>query len=183
MPKFLLLNSGGGALRLNSGGALLVNQQQTNWAAAANGGSVTATSEASGYAATNIINGLRHTNNDWGGITGGWSSQTGVSQPHTLDFSLAAPKVITQINIFTLRNDINYNTNPTFEDPADVYGARDFTVEYLDVDTYVTLLTVKDNVVVGNSVDLGGTVMQFFRIVVTVANGGESRFVEVEALD
>jgi hypothetical protein len=152
-----------------------------NHALASNGSTASnSTTAGAGFPASAVINGQRHTNNQWGS-GGGWSSQTGLSMPQWIEIDFGATRSIDLINVFTLANAINYNTDPTLSDTFSSYGIVDFKVQYWNGSTWVDLATVTANDKVWRQFTFSSVSTTKIRIYVTAATAGEARIVEVEA--
>jgi hypothetical protein len=157
----------------------------TNWALASNGATITATTEldATSYPKGALINGLRHTNNQWG-VGGAWASAAGVSEgsPETIEITLAGTKSITEINVITLADAASYNTEPTLSDTFALYGVTAYTVDYWNGSSWVNLATVSGNDKVWRQHTFSAVSTTKIRVVITAALNINARMVEVEAV-
>ncbi len=155
----------------------------TNYAASANGGSATASSfhPDRNYMPSGAIDGdaigLNWENN------GGWNDGTRGEWPDWLEVAFNGSKTINQIRVYTLQNDFHNPVQPTFTTPADLYGIRDFDVQYWDGLQWVT---VPGGNVLGN--DKAMRVFLFsdvtttkIRVLVNMGRVHFSRITEVEA--
>lgn len=98
-----------------------------NWALASNGCTASASPVAAGSAAA-VINGVRNTANNW--PTSGLD--TGLPFPAAVPLDLGAARAISEIDIFTLKDAVNYNTDPTLSDTFSLttgFGITAYRVE------------------------------------------------------
>jgi len=152
-----------------------------NVALDSNGATASATSEAGGFEAQYANNGFRHTENSWN-PTGGWSAAGGqTTGTLTIDFGVS--RTISEIDVYTLADTLNYNTDPTLTDTFTLYGIVAFTVEYWNGSTWavVTGGTVTGNDKVWRQFTFTALSTDKIRVAVTSALAGEPRIVEVEA--
>jgi hypothetical protein len=155
-----------------------------NVAASSSGASATGSSEYQngGFPASSAINGDRKGEN-WGGGTGGWNDGTRDVWPDSLEVAFNGSQTINEIRVFTVQNDFRNPVEPTPLTPADVYGIRDFDVQYWDGSAWVT---VPAGSVTGN--DKAMRVFVFpdvttnkIRVVVNNGRSNFSRITELEA--
>ncbi len=114
---------------------------------------------------------------------GGWNDSTRDEWPDTLEISFAGSRSIDEIRVYTVQNNFKSPVEPTLTTPADLYGIRDFDVQYFNGASWVT---VPGGSVTGN--DKAMRVFSFDNITTTkirvVVNNGRahfSRITEVEA--
>lgn len=151
-----------------------------NWAKSANGGTATASTEASGYSAASAINGIRHTNNAWGSNQG-WASGPDEVTPQWLEVNFGATRTIHEVGIFTLADAVNYNTDPGASDSFSLYGIYGYKVQTWNGSTWVDQITETANTKVwARHTGLNYSTSKI-RIYVTGALSVNSRIVEVEA--
>lgn len=163
----------------------IVINNLTNFATAAMGATVTATSSAgAGYPASAVINGLRHTNNAWGS-GGGWKSAAAASgkNPEGVTIDLGQQRNISRINVFTLKDSQNYNTDPALSDTFTLYGNIGFTVEYWDGSAWVQIFaTLTANDLVWKKITSFSGKTSKIRVLVNSAAASNATLVEVEVL-
>lgn len=155
----------------------------TNHAASANGATVVASSTYvnPGYPASSAIDG-EHIGLNWGN-NGGWNDGTRDAYPDSLEINFSGTKTINRIAVYTVQNNFSSPVEPTLTTPADIYGIRDFNVEYWNGTAWVA--------VTGGNVTGNDKAMRVFtfadiattkiRVVVNNARSNWSRITEVEA--
>ena len=100
-----------------------------NVALISSGSTATASStRSSGYPAGSVINGDRKAVN-WGS-GGGWHDATQSVWPDWVELQFSAPKVIDEIDVFSIQDNVSSPTEPTFGMTFTKWGLQDFTVEY-----------------------------------------------------
>ena len=134
-----------------------------------------------GYPASSAIDG-EHKGLNWGN-NGGWNDGTRNIWPDSLEVDFSGNKLINEIRVYTVQNDVRNPVEPTPLTSADLYGIEDFDVEYWDGDSWEI---VTGGHVVGN--DKAMRVFIFpdvttskIRVVVNKGRSYWSRIVEVEA--
>jgi len=157
---------------------------RTNYALSLNGGSAIASSvHASGnFPANSAINDER-TGNYWAQGNGGWNDNTRSVFPDTLEISFLGPRLIDEINVYTLQNNWINAGEPTQATMADAEGILDFDVQYWNGTTWVT---VPNGAVTGNNLawrqfTFAAVTTTKIRVVVNNARNNWSRIVEVAA--
>jgi hypothetical protein len=153
-----------------------------NHALAAYGAIATASSTAgSNFPASGATDG-DHTGANWE-AGGGWNDATRDQWPDTLEVAFAGPRVLNEIRVYTLQNNYTSPAEPTPSTPADIYGIRDFDVQYW---TGAAWATVPGGSVTGN--DKAMRIFTFpdvttakIRVVVNNGRVHYSRITEVEA--
>lgn len=105
----------------------------TDVAAASNGGSAVASSTYNGpaglFAASSAIDSDR-TSVNWAN-NGGWADNTQASYPDWFRVNFNDQKILSQIDLFTLRDNFKSSAQPTLEETFTQYGITDFEVQYL----------------------------------------------------
>lgn len=160
-----------------------------NVALASNGSTATASSETTGsgfFQPSRTIDGYRNTNSLWGSATtpgGGWNSVGNPSSgsPEWLQVAFSGSKTISEIDVFTLADAINYNTDPTLTDTFTSYGIVDFKTQYWNGSAWVDINTVTGNNKVWRQFTFSPISTTKIRVLITAALGGNARLVEVEA--
>lgn len=157
---------------------------RTNVALAANGATVTASSTyGAGYPVSSVIDGIRHSNNQYGnGAT--WVSATNpATQPQSVEVQFPSPKTIDEIDVFTLSDAVQYTTNPSLTDTFTQYGVISFTVEYWNGSNWSGVEAVSNNNKVWNQFTFSPVSTNKIRVLVTQAGpgAGVAHLVEVEA--
>ncbi len=158
---------------------------QTNVALAAAGSTATASSEYnSAFPVSGVIDG-EHDGNNWGS-GGGWNDATAGLFPDSVAIDFHVLQTISEIVVYTLKDDYNSGNMVTDATQFTWYGIRNFTVEYWNGSDYVA---VPGGVVTGNTQVKRRFVFPELtteRIRVVVNDGSDnlgfySRVVEVEA--
>jgi hypothetical protein len=155
----------------------------SNVALGSNGATATASSTYTNrnYSTAGAIDG-EHRGVNWEN-GGGWNDDTRGAWPDWLEVAFNGAKTVNEIRVYTVQNDFRNPVEPTATTPADIYGIRDFDVQYWDGTAWVT---VPGGSVVGN--DKAMRVFTFPDITTTkirvMVNAGRvyySRITEVEA--
>jgi hypothetical protein len=155
----------------------------TNFALSTAGAVATASSTAMSrnYSAGSAIDG-EHRGVNWEN-GGGWNDDTRDQWPDTLEVAFSGARTINEVRVYTLQNNFHNPVEPDANTPADVYGIRDFDVQYWDGANWVN---VPGGHVIGN--DKAMRVFTFPDILTSkirvVVNNGRvyySRIVEIEA--
>lgn len=153
-----------------------------NVALAANGATATATStyDPASFSPEGAIDGQKHTNNGWNSPAAGtWVAQT---CPETLTIDFGQTRTISQIDVYTLADAVNYNTNPTLADTFVSYGIVNFNIDYWNGSSWVAIpeCTVTANNKVWRQFTFAPLAASKVRIVVTVSMDDTVRVVEFE---
>jgi hypothetical protein len=157
--------------------------ENINVAMPSEGASITASSTHSSglYPIASVTDGYRHPNNNWG-AGGGWNSNVDPSvTPVLVDIDFGQERTISIVNVITLADASNYNTEPTLEDTFTAYGITDFTVQYWDGSAYVTQDTVASNNKVWRQFVWPDITTSKIRVRITGGAGAYARLTEVEA--
>jgi subtilisin family serine protease len=156
----------------------------TNYAAAARGASVAASSvyPTGNFAASSAVDGDR-TGVNWG-AGGGWADATRSIFPDWLEVSFAAPKQIHEIRVYTLQDDYAAGLEPTELTAATANGLSSFEIQVWDGAQWRTapggLVTANDRA--RRSFAFGEPITTTkIRVLVHNARVFYSRVVEVEA--
>jgi hypothetical protein len=154
----------------------------TNFALASNGSTATASTEAHAvnFPASSLINGIRHTNNQWGS-GGGWSSQVGQALPQWIEIAFGQTRSINRIDVFTLDDGADSTSDPTLLETFSSYGIVDFKVQYWNGSTWIDLADVTGNDKVWRQFTFSSVSTTKIRIYITSVLNGEARLLEVEA--
>lgn len=150
-----------------------------NVAAAANGGTASASTALGGYAASGAINGNR-TTSDWGS-NGGWGSHSQLpATPQWIQVDFDRSYTLTEINVITYGS----ATEPDLTTTTNVssFGLKDFTVEYWNGSAWVALATVTSNLYVWRQFTFAAVTTTKIRVHVTAAYDSAARVVELEAI-
>ena len=153
-----------------------------NVAAAANGGTATASSfHSAGYAPSGAIDGNRR-GDPWGGGTG-WNDGTPDQWPDWLQVTFAGAQTIAEVDVFSLQDAYKTPVDPTPTMPFTLYGLTDFEVQYWDGTEW---LAVPNGIISGNTrvwrrITFSPLTTTAIRVYVTNALNTWSRLVEVEA--
>ncbi len=160
---------------------------RTNVALSSNGASISASSTyAPNYPASALINGLRHTNNQYAN-SGSWlSSNNPANSPQLLEIQFSGSKTIDEINLLSLADAVNYTTDPSLTDTFIYYGTVAFTVDYWNGSGWINLAAVTNNNKVWRQFTFSPVTTTKIRVLVTqgsVASGAAHlvELVEVEA--
>lgn len=159
----------------------------TNFALASNGSTASASSVTTGgngaaaFAASRAINGYRHTDNNWNGTSSNGSGWNGGGLPAWLEVDFGTTRSIEEIDVYTLADAVNYNTNPTLSDVFSAYGIVDFTASYWNGSSWVVVGTATANDKVWRQFTFSPVSTTKIRIDITSVLAGEPRIIEVEA--
>jgi hypothetical protein len=160
-----------------SGGSTRVNV-----AAAAQGGTATAsTSYASTYPASAVNNGDR-TGSAYG--SGGvWHDATGSAYPDWVEIAFAGSRTIDEVDVFTVQDAWNAPSEPTASLTWSRWGVRDFTVQYWTGSAWQAVPNgvVTNNTLVWRTVTFPALTTAKIRVQIDRAEDGWSRLTEVEA--
>jgi hypothetical protein len=156
----------------------------SNVALAANGSSVTASSQFSGsYSASSVIDG--EVNGNMWGSNGGWNDSTFGTFPDDITVMLYAVQPISEIDVYTLKDDPNSGSIVTESTTFSNYGITNFVVQYWNGTAFVPVPggTVAGNNKVRRRFIFGSPVVtDRIRVVVNgSADNGYSRIIEIEA--
>lgn len=157
----------------------------TNHALATSGSTASAaTSYSAGHLPPGAIDGNRTPNGQWGN-GGGWDSGVAatIAAPQILTVNFNQAREISEIDVFTLRDDLSSTLRPTLTETFTAYGIIDFTVEYYNdaSSAWVTLATVAGNNKVWRRFTFPALTTTAIGVRVTSAAGSFARIVEVEA--
>jgi hypothetical protein len=153
-----------------------------NFAAAANGGTATASStHSSGYQASNTINGDRSGTN-WGS-TGGWNDGTNSLFPDWLQVNFIGTRFIDEINIFGVQDTYQSPVAPTESMVSTKYTLINFQVQYWDGTNWITVPngTVTGNTRVWKRITFPVVSTDRIRVYITGTQDNWTRISEVEA--
>lgn len=152
-----------------------------NFAAAANGGTATASSTySSSYPASAVIDGGRI--GAWGS-GGGWNDATSGTWPDSLQITFSGNKSISEIDVFTLQDNLSAPQTPTESMTFSQYGITAFDIQYW---TGAAWVTVPGGSITGNSrvwtkVTFPTVTTNSIRVVVYSSLASSSRITEIEA--
>ncbi|HKO36190.1 MAG TPA: zinc-dependent metalloprotease family protein [Pyrinomonadaceae bacterium] len=162
-----------------------VNQTRTNYALAANGSSIVASSShLSGlYPASAVINGDR-IGNGWGTLSGGWNDGTRNGYPDSLEITFSSARTIDEINVVTLQNGWLNGGEPTLNTLATGEGILDFNVQYWNGQQWVTIPngSVTGNDKAWRQFTFAPVTTTKVRLFITASRNNWSRVVELEAV-
>jgi sirohydrochlorin ferrochelatase len=154
-----------------------------NVAAASNGSTATASSQLSAqYPASGVING-EHNGNDWG-FGGGWADNTQGVFPDNVEVDFNVSQSINEIDVYTLKDDINSGSTVNDTTTFNVYGATAYDVQYWTGSVWQTVTggSISGNNFVKRRFAFASVTTDRIRVVVNAAaDGAASRIVEVEA--
>jgi hypothetical protein len=121
---------------------ILSSSTLVNWAAAANGGTITANVESAGSKAK-LIDGFRNAQGDFMGVGGFQQNGAG----NYVEITFVGSKTISRYDvIFPQDSNINGSTDPANTSVAGTtYAVQDFTVQYWNGSSYTTIDTVTGN--------------------------------------
>ena len=155
---------------------------RVNFALAANGGVVTASSTYNNaYPPTAANDGNRRGNN-WG-AGGGWNDASASAWPDWLQVDFGSVRSVAEIDVFTLQDAYTNPQEPTATLTFSNYGITDFEVQYW---TGLVWETVPGGSVTGNNkvwrkIAFTPVSTSRMRVLVVNAKGGYSRITEIEA--
>jgi hypothetical protein len=116
----------------DASGGLVSSINTTNYAAAANGGVASASTEYSNgqFPASSAINGDRK-GVGWGGGTGGWNDNTANDWTNEwLGVTFSSPKSLSEMDVYTLADSITLTADPGSSDTFTLYGITNFEAQY-----------------------------------------------------
>jgi RHS repeat-associated protein len=150
-----------------------------NVAAAANGGSTTASETNSApYAPSGAINGDRklYLNNN------AWANST-ATMPQWLQVDFSANKVIDEIDVFSVQDASGSPSEPTLAMTFSAYGLTTFQAQYWNGSAWVTVSNgnITGNNKVWKQITFSPVTTNKIRIWITGSSDGYSRITEVEA--
>ncbi len=155
---------------------------RVNVAAAANGGTASASSSYSaGYGPAGAINGDRK------GVAwsngGGWNDATAGTYPDWLQVDFAGPQTIDEIDVFTVQDNYANPVDPGLGMPFTLYGITAFQVQYWDGLSWTTVPggNITGNNQVWQQIAFSPVTTPRIRVFVTGALSSYSRITEVEA--
>jgi hypothetical protein len=165
------------------GGQLLVTADAPftiNVAAAANGGTASASSAYSGYAASAANNGDRKGLNI--GSNGVWSTAAS-GFPAWLQIDFNGSKTINEIDVFTEQDNYTSPSEPTETMTFSSYGLTGYDVQYWDGSSWVTISggSVTGNNKVWKKFTFTSITTSKIRVLSNASPDGYSRLTEVEA--
>ena len=169
---------------------------RTNYALQLNGGSAVAdpvsnTHSSGRWPALSAVNGSR-TGNNWGNASNpdGWNDNTRSVYPDIFQVNFLSPKMIDEINLFTLKNNWMVVEPITLMTSASSEGILDFRIEYWNGTAWVAIpgctVDVNGNCVTNNDkawrqFTFSAITATKIRVVVNAARNSWSRIVELEA--
>ena len=135
-----------------------------------------------GYPALSAIDGDR-TGNNWG-TSGGWADGTRGIYPDTFDVDFQGPRIIDEIDVFTLQNNWQTAGPPNLTTPATAEGILDFEVQMWTGQQWVTVPngSVTNNDKAWRQFTFPAITTTKIRVQVNAARNNYSRIVEVEAI-
>lgn len=159
---------------------------KVNVASAASGAVAVASSVYSGpsgyYTAASAIDGDR-TGANWGN-NGGWNDNTQYQYPDWLEVDFNGQKTISEIDVYTLKDDIRSLVQPDENTTFTLYGNTDFDVQYFNGFSWQTVPggSITGNNKVLRKIAFSPLVTSKIRVVVNKSlYYGYSRIIEVEA--
>jgi hypothetical protein len=153
-----------------------------NVALASNGGVASASSIYNpNYPASATINGDRKGLN-WG-AGGGWNDGTTNQYPDWLEVAFNGPKLIEEVNVFSMQDNYGSPVEPTEAMTFSLWGLRNFDVQYWDGSEWLTVPggEVANNTLVWRKVVFVPLTTSKIRVHISAALNGNSRMMEVEA--
>ena len=149
---------------------------RTNYALTANGGIATGSSSATG--AYSAIDGSR----TWA-VGGAWKDSTADAYPDWLQVDFNGTKTISEIDVYTVKDDFNSNVEPSLSTTFSVYGITAFNVQYWNGSAWVTVPngSVASNNNVWTTFTFTPVSTSRIRVVINSSLAGYSRVVELEA--
>ena len=151
-----------------------------NVAAAANGGTVSASSVYGSAFPVAAINDGDRSGSTWGN-GGGWADSTYGVFPDWVQINFSGSKTIDRVVVYTLRDGYGSALDPSDTETFNSYGIVDFTVQVWNGANWITVASVTGNNLVKRTVTFSPTSTDRIRVNVTNALLGSSRIVELEA--
>jgi hypothetical protein len=155
---------------------------RVNMALPANGGTAVASSTLNAnYPASAAINGDRKGLN-WG-AGGGWNDGTANASPDWLEVDFNGPKLIDEVNVFSMQDAYSSPVEPTPTMTFSFYGLRGFEVQYWTGSAWAAVPggTVSNNNLVWRHLVFSSVMTTKIRVYVTAALNSYSRVMELEA--
>jgi uncharacterized membrane protein len=155
---------------------------RTNVALAATGGVAIASSTlGANYPASATTNGDRKGLN-WGN-GGGWNDGTSYASPDWLEVDFNGPKLIEQVDVFSMQDNYSAPVEPTPAMTFTSWGLRAFEVQYWDGAAWISIpgASVTANNLVWRKFVFVPVTTTKIRVYITGALNGYSRMMEVEA--
>jgi FtsP/CotA-like multicopper oxidase with cupredoxin domain len=152
-----------------------------NVALQANGGIATASSNFTGYPATAVNNGDRAgLNYSSGGI---WADNTPGAFPDWVQITFNGTKSISEIDVFTMQDNLANPVTPTASQTFATYGVKAFDVQYWNGTNWVTVTggSITNNNLVWNKITFAPVSTDRIRVVSNSASTPYSYFAEIEA--
>jgi hypothetical protein len=164
-------------------GSYTLKRCEMNFALPSSGATVTASSQySSGYAVSAVNNGDRK-GLGWG-AGGGWNDATANAYPDWVQIDFPEPKVVDQVNVFTLQDNYGNPMEPVEALTFTAYGLTDLRLEYWDASAGVWKNVPGAAVTASNKVWTRFAFAQLstskLRVVVTGSLFSYSRITEVE---
>jgi Subtilase family/Bacterial Ig domain/Fervidolysin N-terminal prodomain/F5/8 type C domain len=153
-----------------------------NVAAAANGGAATASSTYNAnYPPSGAIDGDRKGLN-WG-AGGGWNDATPNQSPDWLEVDFNGPKLIDEMDVFSMQDNYRTPVEPTPTLTFTYYGLVAFQFQYWDGSVWVTVPggSISGNNLVWRQVTFAPVTTTKVRVYITGSLSGYSRVMELEA--
>lgn len=148
----------------------------TNYALSSNGCTATASVAGVGGTAAATNNGSRH--------TGAWPASgfdSGIF-PATFTYDFGTSRSVSEVDVFTLADAVDYNTDPILSDTFSLFGITAYTVEYWNGSAWTTLVAaVSGNNKVWRQHSFAAVATTKLRLVVTAGLANSARLVEFEA--
>lgn len=126
------------------------------------------------------LDGTRHTNNAWDTpAQSTWRSNTASNENIEVNFNQT--RKIQEINVITLDDSVNYNSDPNITDTFTLYGITDFNLEYYDGASWTRLETITSNNKVWRQFTYSPFNAEKIRLINIYGLTGACRLVEFEA--
>ena len=170
-----------GSATSNEAVLTVTTSARVNVAAAVNGATAIGSSTVGSYAASGAINGDR-TGQPWG-AGGGWNDGTPNSWPDWLEVDFAGAKMIDEVDVFSVQDNVYAPVEPTSAMTFTRYGLTDFVVQSWNGAQWVAVPggTVSGNTLVWRRITFAALTTTKIRIFITAALDTWSRVTEVEA--
>jgi hypothetical protein len=116
-------------------------------------------------------------------VGGGWNDDTLGVFPDWVQIEFNESKTINEIDVFTIQDSFGNPSEPTASMTFSKYGIVDFTVQYWDGTTWVTVINgdVTGNNYVWRQFSFSPVVTSKIKVTINKAIDGFSRIIEVEA--
>jgi hypothetical protein len=162
-----------------------ISRHYHNWALDPDNVVTASSTNATGnYPLLAAVNGVRHTNIQWviagTAETGnGWENGSG-TPPAWIQIDFPTARTIDEMEVFTIADAVDYDTEPTLDDTFTLYGIVDFKMQYWNGAAWVDAATFVGNNKVWTRGYFPAVATDKVRLYITNFAGGAARVVEFQ---